>query len=725
MKRRPHPLATALALGAVALLVAVAAGCSRLRSGTFPKAPVIFISIDTLRADRLPAYGYTKVETPALESFRKEAILFENAYSHVPLTLPSHASILTGVLPAAHGIHDNLGYSLSPKVETLQETLKKAGYATGGAVSAIVLTSRSGIARGFDFYDDAVEPTAPNQVLGRVQRPGGETAAALEKWLDGVTGGPFFAFFHIYEPHSPYEPPEPFKSRYPDPYDGEVATADDIVGKFLDHLKADGVYDKAIIAIFSDHGEGLGDHQEDEHGIFLYRESIQVPLLLRLPGGRRGGERISGTAGLFDLAPTVLSLLGLPVPKVATEGVPLLSLTGQEAPSRRIYSETFYPRIHYGWSELSSLTSSRHSYIEAPRPEFYDLAADPKELKNLAEQKPAEFRSFRIDIEKLSQAFVKPAAVDKEEAAKLAALGYISAGGLAEGDLPDAKDMIGTMGEIRAAFKLFVAGKNEEAARAFKKLLDVNPRMMDIWDAYSQALYRQGRTDEALAALRTGMGHSPGAAPGFLVSVASLYLQLGKVDEALKHAELGREKGDPMADDVLARVYLLKKDLPRAEECARRALATAGVRRLPYLTLARIEMAKGNLPGALAHIEEAEQKTAARNLSPIMSLHQIKGDILGRMNRPKEAEAEFVTELRLFPSNLDSYASLALLYASAGQMADAREVLGRLLSASPTHNGYQIATRVLTVLGDRKGAADLQRQERIRLGETGSPRASR
>ena len=233
-------------------------------------------------------------QTPAIDRFRADSILFEHAYSHCPLTLVSHASVFTGLLPADHGIRDNLGYDLNPKAKTLAELLKSKGYATGGAVSAVVLRGETGIKRGFDFWEDSIDIDPSFLSIGRAQRSGEATRALAQKWIGehDHDAQPFFFFFHIYEPHTPYEPPEPFRSRYASAYDGEVATADDVVGKFLDYLRAEGIYDRATILLMSDHGEGLGDHGEDEHGVLLYRETLQVPLMLKLPKARaQGNER--------------------------------------------------------------------------------------------------------------------------------------------------------------------------------------------------------------------------------------------------------------------------------------------------------------------------------------------------------------------------------------------------------------------------------------------------
>jgi len=255
------------------------------------------------------------VQTPHLDRFAKDAIVFENAYTHVPLTLPAHVSILTGLLPFEHGVRDNLGYRFEAKSHpTLQGLLKSQGYATGAAVSAYVLRAGTGIGDGFDFYDDKMVVPFGTDALGRVQRPGGETASIASRWLEGVKGQPFFLFFHTYEPHAPYEPPEPFKSRYALAYDGEIAAADAVVGGLLDELRRLGLYDRALVIVLSDHGEGLGEHGEDEHGILLYRWALHVPLLVKLPGSARAGTRVAAPVETIDLLPTVARLVGLTPP---------------------------------------------------------------------------------------------------------------------------------------------------------------------------------------------------------------------------------------------------------------------------------------------------------------------------------------------------------------------------------------------------------------------------
>ena len=386
MRWRPPALAL--------LLLAATWGCGR-DPGSEPAAPpdladaggddgpppIILVSIDTLRSDRLPAYGYAAGATPAIDALAADSILFERAYAHVPLTTPSHASILTGLLPPAHGVRDNLGYRLeAAALPYLPRLLRQAGYATGAAVSAHSLRGEAGFADGFDFYEDRI-PVPARAGLGGIQRPGAATLAAALGWLRSNGGKPFFLLLHLFEPHTPWAPPEPFASRHASAYDGEVAAADAVLAELVAELRRLGAYDRAAIVLLSDHGEGLGEHGEEEHGVLLYREALQVPLLVKLPGGKRAGERLAAPVQLVDVAPTLLELAGLPRPP-GLDGRSLLSVSADEPP-RPVYGESWYSRLHFGWSELGSLIEGSWHLIDGPDPELYDLAADPGETDNL------------------------------------------------------------------------------------------------------------------------------------------------------------------------------------------------------------------------------------------------------------------------------------------------------------------------------------------------------
>ena len=704
------------------LLATFTAGCGpgargpRTSRKSFPNAPVVLISIDTLRSDHLPFYGYAGVETPVLSELRKDSVLFERAYSHVPLTLPSHASILTGRVPADHGIHDNLGYHLKRDIPTLAELLKKEGYVTGGAVSCYVLKNVSGIGRGFDFYDDNVDPAEGGIALGRVQRVGDETEKSLAAWLESAPGDrPVFAFLHLYEPHTPYEPPEPLKGRYKEqPYDGEIAASDAIVGKLLALLKKKGLYDRALIVFLSDHGEGLGEHGEAEHGMFLYRESLQVPLLVKLPGGRQANTSVATPVALSDVFTTVgqgVALAGFQAPEGTVSLLDLMA--GASPPPRRLLAETFFPRIHFGWSELSSLFDGRWHYIEAPKPEIYDLDTDPAEKDNRIVEKPDSLRVLRADLLKRRPSYETPADVDPEARKKLASLGYLSAGpASAAGALDDPKDRIGTFEELRRGLGEFTVGNAKKADEVFTRLLKESPRMLDIWDMESKVLLQLGRSEEALAALKKTVDLAPEAARGpYLTEVANLCLQLGKWDEGLRHAEALRALGDPAADDIAARAALGKGDLAAAEIAARAELenGTGKARVRACLVLGRIAVQKGDLASARSFAEKAQGLSAADKL-PQSGLHMLRGDVLARTGRVADAEKEFLEEIRLYPDRLDARVSLSALYASAGRREDARRALIQLVARQPNPEAFLLAMKTFRVTGDPDGEREMRRE---------------
>jgi arylsulfatase A-like enzyme len=709
MRRRP--------LGTTLLLLLALSACGKARTAAppvFPKAPVILISVDTLRSDHLPFYGYAGVETPALSALRADSVLFERAFAHVPLTLPSHVSLFTGLLPGGHGVHDNAGYRLKEEVPTLAELLKKEGYRTGGAVSAFVLARTSGVARGFDFYEDGIEAGGINAAASLIQRPGAETEALLSKWVDAQDGAPLFAFLHLYEPHTPYEPKEPYRSRYSgSPYDGEIATADEIVGTFLKHLKEKGIYDHALIVFLSDHGESLGEHGEDEHGIFLYRADLQVPLLLKLPGQKLGGTAVKETVQLNDVFTTIGAVVGLAGVPVIPGNVSLAALAvGERAPERTIYAETFFPRTHFGWAELASVLDGRWQYIDAPRPEFYDLASDPAEVTNLVEGKPGPLRAMKLDLEKRKTAFEAAGAIGEEEKKKLASLGYLSTGASTAGAVQDPKDEIGVVRLLKDAGHRTSTGRPGEAIPIYERLLGKNPAMFDVWELYSEALVAVGRVGEALAAKKRVVELSPPYATVPLLGVATIYLQMGNADEALKNAQLAKDRGDVGASETLARAYFLKGDLARAEAEATAGLEWPKVRKRSLLVLALIEAQRDHLVAALSRLDEIKGGPEG-SVPP--GAHYLRGDILARMSRPVESEREFQEEIRLFPGQLDARVGLATVYASLNRMADAKRVVGEMVEKVPTAESCVRGIRTLALFGDRPAAEALRRTAAARF----------
>ena len=400
---RPLRFTFILILAGLGTGLAAVGGWRYARASAPVSGPIVVISIDTLRADHLPAYGYTKVKTPAIDALAADGTVFERAYSHAPQTLPAHASILSGQLPFETGVRDNVGFTVKAGERLLPQMLHERGYATGGIVSAYVLRKETGISQGFDFFDDEMPPSSPELSIGQVQRDGGESEKIAEHWLDTVgTSTRVFLFLHLYEPHKPYAPPDRFAALR------AVRRRDRLRRRNRrppgrQYLKSHQLYDRSTIVLLSDHGEGLGDHGEQEHGLFVYDEAIHVPLIVKQEGNAGAGRRIADLVQHIDLVPTILDLVKAPgAGSLRGRSLkPLLKASGKLQPST-IYSEALYARYHFGWSELTALTDERYRYIRAPREELYDLARDPRERTNIAEERPQPRQALRGALERVA-----------------------------------------------------------------------------------------------------------------------------------------------------------------------------------------------------------------------------------------------------------------------------------------------------------------------------------
>jgi arylsulfatase A-like enzyme/tetratricopeptide (TPR) repeat protein len=718
---RPAPglgrLLGRLAVLAPGLMLGACAGGERV-AGSGAGNPVILVSIDTLRSDRLPDYGHAAVRTPAISALAADGVLYERAYSHVPLTLPSHITMFTGEFPGASGVRDNLGYRFdASRHPYLPKLLQAAGYRTGAAVSTYVLRAETGLADGFDFYESAVD-LRMSESLGRSQRPCRETLAASLPWLAEVATAkqPFFFFFHAYEPHSPWDPPAEIRARAAHPYEGEIEVADACVAGLVAELRRHGLYERSTIILTSDHGEGLGDHGELEHGILLYREALQVPLIVKLPDGRRAGTRVATPAQLVDLLPTVAELVGLELP-ASVVGQSLLQL--DPAQVRPIFAESFYPRLHLGWSELTSLIADRHHLIDGPDPELYDLVADPGERNNLRATERRTFAALRDAAEPFRIPLSLPTERDPEAAAKLASLGYLGGGGVSAADevLPDPKSKVHTLEAYSRAVQALTAQDYPHAAELFRELARENPRMVDAWENLGRSLHRLGRHQEALEAYERAMRESGGVAHVAL-GTATLLLDLGRYAEARQHAELAVESSEAAARSLLAQVALAEKDFDVAEREARASLAARGSRIGPLVVLAQVLRDRGDLSGALAEsaraLAEVERMSGDDRKFP--GLWYVHGDVLARLGRSAEAAVAFLREIELYPADPRPYTRLAVLYAANGQGADAVNTLQRLVETNPgLPLAWAEAIKTLRVLGDEAGAARLLAFARQRM----------
>jgi tetratricopeptide (TPR) repeat protein len=669
----------------ILFVLLIAAACSK-EHATFRGAPVILISVDTLRSDHLPAYGYRAIRTPHLDALRRDAVLFERAYSHCPMTLPSHVSIFTGLLPTEHGVRNNVGYRFDHAKHTpLAATLRGNGYRTGAAVSSYVLRSETGIADGFETYDDAI-PVAAAGAVSEHQRSGYETLKAADAWLGQHANEPLFYFFHIYEPHAPYEPT----------YDGEIAKADDIVGRLIERLKTLGIYDKALIVFLSDHGEGLWQHGEDQHGILLYREALQVPLLVKLPGSARANTTVARPVQLADVTPTILDLLA-----ITKSDRSLL----KDAKPKPIYSETLYPRIHLGWSELRSLIDERWHYIDGPRPELYDLAHDAGEIKDVSTIERRTYAALRQTMATYPSAIESLQVIDPEDAKKLAALGYIGTPKNRTGPLPNPRDEIRHLDEIKMAFGLADQRRYDEAIPVFRRMLQRNPHLSDVWSKLGEILVEAGRYQEAIETYKTAIAQAERFSPDLALGLGFAYLKNEQPRETVQHAQLALSSNPREANELLARAYADLRRFPEAEQCARAAIEAGDRQPTSILLLAEVQRAEGNLQGALQTIDEAERRANDLEVPHLYGIDYLRGDVLARLDRPDEAIVAFRREIERSPQHMQAYANLALVYFITGRGAEGNATLEQLARANPHRGAYELAAKTLETVGDRKAAA--------------------
>lgn len=707
------------AIVAVAVAVIAAAALWFIRRSTTAGAadgPVIIFSIDTLRADRLPAYGYKAIRTPSIDRVVADGVLFENAYSHSPQTLPAHTSMLSGRLPFEHGVRDNIGFSVKPGERFIQHALKERGYSSGGFVSSYVLRSQTGFSQGFDTYDEELPPASPDKPLGQVQRGGEDTVAAAVRWVDRQTSDRFMAFVHIYEPHKPYTPPPRFTAA--DRYDGEVEHADEIVGRFIDHLKAKQLYDRATIVLLSDHGEGLGDHGEDEHGIFLYRETIRVPLIIKLPASRGAGRRVAAPVQHIDIPPTILDLVGA----ATTEGWrgrslrPLLDGSGPLAETT-IYSESLSPRYHFGWSELYALSDDRYRLIRAPRDELYDVQQDPGERTSIATERPQARSAMRRVLDSLiaNVSVTAPSAVSDDDRQKLAALGYVgtqtgSSLTLPGDQLPDPKDKIGVLQKYKRATALAGERRFAEATALYREILREEPGMTDVWLQLAENYGRRGMTAEAVVAYKEVVKRNP-KDPAGLTGAASGLMRLGRLDEARAHAELAVDTAPAVSRELLARIAVERGDADGARREAQLARAADASLPTPAFIEGLIFHRQQQYAAALPHLLQAKQAAAARTVQ-LPDINYYIGDSLARLERYAEAEGAFRDELRVVPNHIRAHAGLAMLYRATGRIPESDRAIAELIQKSPTPEGYNVAAQLWTMFGEPAKAAAVREEAR-------------
>lgn len=726
---------------------------------------VLIITLDTTRADRLGAYGWPQSATPEVDRIAREGVLFEHAITPAPLTLPAHASLFTGTYPQHHGVRDNGGFVLDERQTTLAERLKAQGMTTGGFVGAYVLDRRWGIAQGFDTYADDFDLSKfETTSLAEVERPANEVADRALAWLERVKGSRFFGWVHFYDPHSPYAPPEPYRTRYEDrPYVGEIAFVDAQIGRLRSFLDAEQLLDRTVIVVLSDHGESLGDHGESTHGFFVYEPVIHVPLLIRAPYDMLRGRRVADLVRTVDVLPTVLDLIGVPPPDGAkgdvVEGrsvVPLMTGAVKEL-QLSAYAEALYPRYHYGWSELKSLTEGRFKYIEAPRPELYDLVQDPREAHNiyptrqaLGDRMAAVLKAAATNGETAS---ATPVTVDPEVRARLAALGYVGTFvSKPAGDpsaLADPKDKIELFNLVMTAReRIHDHNDSEGGLKALREVVAKDPDVIDAWLMMGNEHVRQRRFTDAIPCFQRALALKPDYDLAVL-NMANVYRAMGRDEDALTgyrrlveldpndaqaHQEIAQilvERGRlddaqialtraldlqpnlAAARNTLGALHLERGDVDAAEREIRAALTEKPGLPLAHFNLALAAERRGNLPAAIEEYR-TEIDRHPRSYKAQFNL----GKAYERLGNTSEQRAAYRAAIDSNPDFAEGHLFLAKLDLDLGQLDDVERLARRGIALNPDGAlaplGHFVVADAYTRLG-RTGDAARERQLGQRL----------
>ncbi len=641
-----------------------------------PVENVVLITVDTLRWDALGFAGNERVETPTLDRLAAGGLVFENAHAHNVVTLPSHANILTGRLPFEHGIRDNAGFRLPESVPTAATLLAEAGFATGAFVGAFPLDARYGLGRGFEVYDDSYPEGAGPAALEIPERRGDEVVAAALDWWRANADRRRFLWVHLYDPHGPYAPPEPFASRYRDAaYLGEVAATDAFLAPLLTPI-LDGSEPPTLVVFTSDHGEALGDHGEDTHGLFAYEATLKVPLVLRAPGLPAGSS--AAPAGHADLLPTLLAAAGVePPPGLAGRSL-LAPRAGAAAPP--VYFESLGPALDRGWAPLRGVIAEGKKLVALPIPELYDLAADPGEKNNLAGERRDAVRRLAAMLPAESSWPPPRGAISGEEQAALESLGYLTGGGAektAWGPEDDPKRLVELDRKMHALVDLYRRGRVEEAIAVGREVIRARPDMGITYLYVAQLLLQADRLDEALAVLgeanRRGIGGS-GLARQLGLSLA----EAGRYAEALNVLEPLSGSRDP---DVLNALGLVLSESGRQGDAARvlgRVFETDPDNPAARQNLALVALRRGQWPVA----ESEARKALAANPALGLAWNYL-GTALYNQGRKREALEALQSSVAHEPGNFDALYNAGVVAMELGDRAAAREALGRFAAEAP------------------------------------------
>ncbi len=662
----------AMLRSATLLAALICAACSG--PGTGSPAPqagprdVLIVTIDTWRHDGAGFSGSGKVQTPALDRLAASGRVFDFAHAHAVVTLPSHASILTGLYPVEHGIHDNAGYRLDASFPTIATILRERGWSTAAFVSAFPLDRRYGLARGFDLYDDEYDGFAP-QSFTPPERPGNETVKRALEWWDRHRGEPRFMWVHVFTPHYPYDPGPPWDARYArDPYYGDVARSDHELAPLLERV-LDGPDEATVVVVTSDHGEALGEHGEQTHGMFAYEATLKVPLVLYAKGAVEP-SRDDRSARHVDIFPTVLELTGTDIPG----DLPGRSLVGPWEDDPSSYFEALSPWVNRGWAPLHGTISGGHKAIRLPLAELYDLRADPAESNNLVEKKSLEWRRFLVGVPDPSRAAGERETLDDETIKQLGALGYAAANAARPteyGPELDPKNLIRYDELLARALSAFRDGRSEEAIALLRRIIEEQPLTGLAYSHLAFFYSDLGRPAEAIAVLQQAVRNGA-SNESIRRKLALALVQVNRLEEA--HAALvgDTDSADPETQSALGRIAARQGRHDDARARFQRALQLDPSFPTASMDSGILLMQMGRYDEALPLLRRAVDQ------DPFLAeAWNALGVIESSRNRPDEAIAAWRKAVEADPRMVDALYNLGLMLGRTGDREGAIEALKR------------------------------------------------
>ncbi len=544
---------------------------------------LLVVTIDTCRADHLGCYGYAAARTPLIDSIAKQGVMMERAYAIQPITLPSHATIFTGVHPRKHGVHDNGLYKLPQEALTMAEVLQEKGYLTAAIISAFVLNRQFGLSQGFMHYDDKLSDSRQKHTDIAEMKATVVSDRAI-KWIGQNADKKWFLWLHYFDPHAGYAPPERFKTPGRHPYEGEIAYVDHELKRVFNELKKHNLRRKTVVVITSDHGESLGEHGEGTHGMFLYNATMHVPLIFSLPGALPQGKTRSEMVSLMDLMPTALEMLGVKAPP-SVQGrsiIPLLTGDADDWKEAPLAMETMLPWDQFGWSPYFALVKNGYKYIEAPQPELYDMEDDPRELVNIyglnKGRAEAMARELKKELKHYGQetlAGQSKREMDSKDKKQLASLGYIMSGDRGEAceEAPDAKKMLEIKKQYEKALRLKGEGKTEEGLKLLKEVVQKDPGNIKATISLAEWLRLDGKLNPARDYLEKVIEKQPRQVEAY-IKLALVYVDRGEAEKAEKTARKALDLGVKRhkAYRIMGIVYLMKEDYDKSMEQSKKAI---------------------------------------------------------------------------------------------------------------------------------------------------------